>query len=522
MHIHKKRHILLVSPKTPPSYWGGQWSTWFVGCRAAHIPLPLITVAALLPSEWELKLVDMNVERLRKKDILRADAVLLTGMIIQKDCMAGVIKRCREAGIPVVVGGPFVSTSPEAAELAGAASLVTGEAEDPRLISQLVSDLESGLLKPRYAASGFPDMSASPVPRFDLLRLKAYTAWSLQATRGCPNQCEFCNVRQLYGRRPRCKSPEQIVAELCAIRKTGYRGSVFFVDDNFIGNKRAARAILQAVERWQAENGRPFQFYTEADIRLANEDEFVELMVRAGFFAVFQGFESPSKESLKEASKLQNLRIDPVKAARKLREKGLLVYGGFIEGIDADGPDIFDRVRQMIDDCRIAVAMAGMLIAIPGTPLEKRLKREGRLLDQAGSDNFEASNIMPKGMSRLDLIRGYRELLTKLYGPKQYFDRAFAALAEWKRQAAARVTFRECLSVPLSIFWQGIVSRYRRHYWRFMLRTLLRHPKKLAQAFTAAMYAHHFFVYTRKVVIPRLCEAEAKLLAAGSPVSAAP
>jgi radical SAM superfamily enzyme YgiQ (UPF0313 family) len=520
MHIHKKRHILLVSPKTPPSYWGGQWSTWFVGCRAAHIPLPLITVAALLPSEWELKLVDMNVERLRKKDILRADAVLLTGMIIQKDCMAGVIKRCREAGIPVVVGGPFVSTSPEAAELAGAASLVTGEAEDARLISQLVFDLESGLLKPRYAASGFPDMSASPAPRFDLLRLK-YTAWSVQATRGCPNGCNFCNVSQLYGRRPRYKSPEQIVAELCAIRKTGYRGSVFFVDDNFIGNKRAARAILQAVERWQAENGRPFQFYTEADVRLANEDELVKLMVRAGFFAVFQGFESPSRESLREASKLQNLRVDPVQAVRKLRKMGLLVYGGFIVGFDSDGLDIFDRVRQMIDDCRIAVAMAGMLIAIPGTPLEKRLKGEGRLLDQAGSDNFEASNFVPKGMSRLDLIRGYRQLLTSLYGPKQYFDRAFAALAEWKRQATARITMRECLAVPLSIFWQGIVSRYRRHYWYFMLRTLLRHPKKLAQAFTAAIYGHHFIRYTRKVVIPRLCEAEAKLLAASGSVPAA-
>ncbi|MEY4745181.1 MAG: hypothetical protein RL272_1126 [Candidatus Parcubacteria bacterium] len=517
--IAKPLKVLLVNPETPPSYWGFQESTWFVGARAAHVPLPLITLAGLLPAEWDLKLVDMNVERLRDQEIAAADAVLITGMIVQRASLEKVLGRCAALGAATVVGGPFASSAPDAPELAQATSLVIGEAEDPAIAASLASDIASGALKKRYVAAGQPDMRRSPVPRYALLRKKAYCAMAIQVSRGCPHHCEFCNVRMLFGRRPRYKAPEQVVAELQAVFDIGYRGNLFFVDDNFIGDVKAARAILQAISAWQDAHGRPFLFYTEADIRLAEQESLVDLMVEAGFFAVFTGFESPSEEALKEAEKTQNLKIDAPTAVRRLRQKGLLVYGGFIVGFDADGPEIIGRTAAFIEDCRIDFAMAGMLTAIPGTPLEKRLETEGRLLHASDGDAFGPTNIMPKRMSRLELLSGYRELLEKLYDPRRFFDRAFAALKEWKPVARRRVTLREYLAVPRSIIRQGIFSRYSLQYWRFMLRTLFREPRKIARAFATAISGHHFFRYTRRVVLPRLRSAELALLAeqAGKP-----
>ena len=516
MFFRTKYRVLLVNPETPATYWGFQESTWFIGAKAAHIPLPLLTIASLLPVDWQVKLIDLNIERLRDEDIAWADAVLVTGMIIQKDSLVSVLDRCRNLGVPTVVGGPYVSSSPDAPELAAATALVIGEAEDAGLIDGLARDLEGRTLQPRYAAAGRPDMGSSPVPRYDLLKRGAYIAMALQVSRGCPHLCEFCNVRMLFGRRPRYKTPEQVTAELDAILATGFNGNVFFVDDNFIGDIKAARAVLEAVNGWQERHDRPFQFYTEADIRLAENETVADLMVKAGFFAVFLGLESPSAEALRETAKVQNLRIDAGEAVRRLRQKGLLVYAGFIVGFDADRPDCFDRVREMIEVCRIDFAMAGMLIAIPGTPLEERLRSEGRLLQATGGDAFAETNIVPKRMTRLELLRGYHELIKKIYAPGSYFERAYAALAEWRQTKRRRVSLREVLAVPRSIVRQGIFSTYSLHYWRFLLKTLFRHPRKIARAFAAAISGHHFFRYTRKAVLPRLRQAEKKLLADGS------
>lgn len=509
----KEMRILLVNPKTPHSYWGFQESTWFVGAKAAHAPLSLITLAGMLPSEWDVRLIDMNVERLRDADIVASDAILITGMIVQKDSMREVLGRCRALGVPTVVGGPFVSSTPDAEALRDAVSLVIGEAEDAAVIGPLVADLRAGSLKARYVASGMPDMRASPAPRFDLLRRRAYCAMAIQVSRGCPHQCEFCNVRMLFGRRTRYKSPEQVVAELQAVYETGYRGNLFFVDDNFIGNVRAAKSILLAIRAWQADRGRPFLFYTEADIRLAEKDEIADLMVDAGFFAIFTGFESSSEEALKEAGKTQNVHVDAAAAVSRLRQKGLLVYGGFIVGFDADGPECFDRTSDFIDGCGIDFAMAGVLIAIPGTPLEARVRAEGRLLFETIGDAFGLTNIAPKRMSRLELLGGYRRLLKRLYDPKRFFERAYESLAEWKQGAKRRLTAREFLAVPRSLLRQGVFSRYSLHYWRFMLRTLFTQPRKIARAFAMAISGHHFFRYTRRVVLPQLREAERTLLA---------
>jgi radical SAM superfamily enzyme YgiQ (UPF0313 family) len=507
--------VLLVNPVTPPSYWGFQESSWFIGAKAAHIPLPLITIAALLPANWEIRLIDTNVEGLSDGDIAWADAVLMTGMIVQKDGMSEIIGRCRRLAVPIVVGGPFVSSSPQAPELAGASALVIGEAEDGSLLDELTADLQSRSLKPAYTASGKPAMTSSPTPRYDLLRPRAYIAMAIQVSRGCPHGCEFCNVRSLFGRRPRYKSPSQVVAELEAIDATGFRGNVFFVDDNFIGDLRRARLVLEAIASWQAAHGHPFLFYTEADVRLAELTDVIDLMVRAGFFAVFMGFETPSVEALKESSKTQNLKVDAAASACRLRSKGLLVYGGFIVGFDSDDATIFEQVRRLIDDCRIDFAMAGMLTAIPGTPLEARLRREGRLIEGKSNDTFDETNIEPKRMTRLELLRGYRDLLKRLYEPRHFFERAYAALVEWRQGARRRTTVREYLAVLRSVTRQGIFSRYSLHYWRFMLKTLFLHPRKLARAFATAISGHHFFRYTRKVVLPRLVRAERRLLAEG-------
>jgi len=509
--------VLLVNPETPMTYWGFQEAAWFVGARAAHIPLPLITVAALLPKEWQIRLVDMNVEELRDEDIATADAVLLTAMIIQKDSLRDTLERCARLGVPTVVGGPFVSSSPDAPELAGANALVIGEAEDDDVLGQLIADLQAQNLRSLYEASGKPAMITSPVPRYDLLRRGAYCALSLQVSRGCPHNCEFCNVRTLFGRVPRYKTPEQVTANLQAIYETGYRGNVFFVDDNFIGDLKAAKAVLEAVGRWQEERGRPFLFYTEADIRLAAKEDVVKLMVQAGFFAVFVGFESPSKAALKEASKTQNIKVDAVRAVHTLRQNGLLVYGGFIVGFDADGPEIFREAHDFIENCRIDFAMAGMLVAIPGTPLEQRMRAEGRLVEN-GVDTFADTNIVPRRLTRLELLRGYRWLMEKIYEPAQFFERAYDAVKEWKQGLRRRPAFRELLAVPRSILRQGIFSHYRRHYWRFMLRTLFRSPGKIARAFSTAISGHHFFRYTRETVLPGLQAAENRLLAEYPPM----
>ncbi len=512
--FNREIKVLLVNPETPPSYWGLQGSTSFVGARAAHVPLPLITLAALLPPEWRLKLVDMNVQKLRDKDIVWADVVLVTGMIIQRVSMESVLERCKALGVPTVVGGPFVSSSPDAPELSTATSLAIGEAEEEDIIGRLIEDIGAGAIADRYVTVSRPDLRTSPIPRYDLLRRRAYCVMSVQVSRGCPHGCEFCNVRVLFGRKPRYKSPEQVTAELQAIYDTGYRGNVFFVDDNFIGRPRKAAIILRAVDQWQEANGRPFQFFTEADIRLAERDDLIDLMTAAGFFAVFIGFESPSEEALKSSAKTQNVGVDAVEAVRRLRTKGLDVYGGFIVGFDTDGPECGRLVQEMVDASSIDLPMPGMLIAIPGTPLERRLRKEGRLVVHASTgDQFEIPNIIPKRMTRVELLRLYHDLIEQMYRPKHYFERAYRALSEWKHGAVRRATAREWLAVMRSVLWQGIFSTYSLHYWRFLIRTLIRHPHKASRAFAIAIFGHHFFVYTRKVVLPRLRAAEQALLA---------
>ncbi|MFC1638855.1 B12-binding domain-containing radical SAM protein [Patescibacteria group bacterium] len=504
-----KLHILLVNPKTPASYWGMQDSTWFVGARVAHIPLGAVTVAGMLPRNWELKLVDLEFDRLTDRLLRWADIVFVTGMGAQSASQTEVLHRCRELGVPTVVGGSHVSSAPNAPGLDLATSLAIGEAEG--YIGELVADIEAGTLKPVYRSEERPDITTCPTPRYDLLKTKRYCGLSLQVSRGCPHGCEFCNVRQLFGRRMRYKTPGQVIAELDAIKVAGFHGNVFVVDDNFIGSPRKTTRMLEAIRDWWNQNGRPFLFYTQADIRLAERDDLISLMTDAGFYAVFIGFESPSDEALRCSAKRQNVGVDAEAAVRHLRRSGLQVFGGFIVGFDTDGPEIAELTYEMIENCGIDFAMAGMLIALPGTPLEQRLRDAGRLAGECTGDQFEISNIIPRGMSRLELVTGYRRLMERLYGPRQYFDRAFTALSEWQQKVRRTPSWQEWLAVGRSVLRQGMFSTYAHHYWSFLLKTLRHFPSKFPRAFSMAICGHHLLRYTKRTVLPRLREAERQL-----------
>jgi radical SAM superfamily enzyme YgiQ (UPF0313 family) len=383
-------NALLVYPEFPPTYWSLASSVKFVGRKCLLPPLGLVTVAAMLPDHWRPRLVDLNIEPLSDRQLLRSDVVMLTGMQVQRDSMHEVLRRCRRLGVPTVVGGPYATGEPH--RLDEADYLVLGEGEET--ISGFCADFEAGSAERITRNGDKPDVTISPTPRFDLLRRGVYHHMSLQYSRGCPFSCEFCDIIVMFGRKPRTKAPEQVLAELDAIKATGFRGPVFFVDDNFIGNKKAVRTLMPALRGWQERSGWPFSFYTEASLNISEDSELMNGMTAAGFDSVFIGIETPSAESLTESRKMQNVKGDMADRVHEVLRHGLDVWAGFIIGFDNDGPDIFDRQIEFIEKAAIPFAMIGVLQALPGTPLESKLKESGRLRaltsgDQFGRTNFE-------------------------------------------------------------------------------------------------------------------------------------
>lgn len=493
--------VLLVNPEFPSSYWSHRFSLRIAGKKSLLPPLGLLTVASMLPRSWPVRLRDLNVAPLRPADLAWADLVFATGMLVQRASLRKLLLRCREAGVRTVVGGPYASALPGELDLAD--HVVVGEAE--AVLPQLVRDLEEGRARRLYREEGWPELSRSPVPRFDLLDASAYYHMAVQFSRGCPFGCEFCDITILYGRRPRTKTASQILAELEAIRETGFRGDVFFVDDNFIGNKKAVRELLPEIAAWRRRTGAPLEFYTEASVNLADDPELVAAMTEAGFTAVFLGIETPSPESLREVRKVQNLRRDLVEGVHSLLGLGLDVWGGFIVGFDHDGPDIFDRMIRFVERAAIPYAMVGLLVALPHTPLYRRLEREGRLLPGQPGDQFGVTNVatrLPPGQ----LLAGYRRVLEALYEPEAYFRRCRANLARWRPVPGS---IRPLLPSDLGAAWralwsQGVAGSYRRAYWRFLRWVLRHHPRKLRRAIAQAAAGHHYITYTREVVLPEL------------------
>ena len=499
--------VLCVSPVFPETYWGHEHALRLIGKRALLPPLGLLTVAALLPRDWEVQLCDMNVASLDDADLVWADVIFLSGMLVQRPSMLEVAARARALGKIVVAGGPHATATPDAVA-PYVDCIVVGEAEN--VMDALCTALESGrpALPPRFVAVGRPQLKTLPPPRYDLLDVDAYHAIGVQWGRGCPFNCEFCDIVELFGRRPRTKEPEQLCRELDAVLATGFRGSLFVVDDNFVGNRKETLALLGPLGAWMRKHDFPFQIFTEASVDLAGCDDLINGMVAAGFDSVFLGIETPSPAALREAHKLQNLAMNLDQAVEKLIRSGLDVMAGFIMGFDADDAAALERQRAWVLRSPIPQSMVGVLTALPGTQLERRLKREGRLIERSSGETFGRPNFRPK-LPEATLLEIYSATLAQIYEPEEYFTRCLRAL-ELRPDTDARFSLPwtyalRCLAG--SIWRQGVTGGYRGAYWRFLSRVLLRAPKRIARAISMAVAGEHMIRYTREAVIPRLADA---------------
>jgi len=494
---------LMVWPRFPPSFWGFEGVLEMVPEKSVMPPLGLITVAALCPPTWTIRLLDLSFEELRDEDLLWADLVMVSSMQAQKADTLDVLARARALDRRTFIGGPWASSEPEFL-LARADHVLVGEAEEA--FAAIADALGDGTARSLYKIADKPDMSVSPIPRFDLLHLDKYTSMSVQFSRGCPFQCEFCDIITIYGRRPRSKPPAKLIAELDVLHSLGWRNEVFIVDDNFIGNHKLALALTRELTAWQERTKRVISFYTEASIDLADRPELLTSMVEANFMYVFLGIETPSAEALKGSSKFQNLRGDLVTQVNKIRESGLWVLAGFIVGFDSDDETIFERQLQFIDKTAITWAMAGVLQAPPTTALFDRMQREGRLIaDSEATTNFSPPNfrtVLPLPV----LLRGLSTLLSGLYTPASYFGRAFRSIESWQprpMQQPPELPMRYNLRVFFASLWQqGCLSSYRADYWSFLglaLRKWARQPAKIWLAFMVLFSANHFLKYAQSV-----------------------
>ena len=505
--------VLMVWPRFPPSFWGFEGMMDVLPEKAVMPPLGLITVAALFPPRWQIRLLDRSFEPMRDEDMLWADLVMVSAMHAQRSETRSVLARARALGRRTMIGGPWASSEPELL-LRDADHVVAGEVE--QAFSTIAADLEIGRACHLYRVLDKPCPTCSPIPRFDLLQLERYTSMSVQFSRGCPFQCEFCDIITIYGRQPRTKNPDQLIRELEALHRLGWRKQVFIVDDNFIGNHRRALELSRELARWQRSHNYPFSFYTEASIDLAERGELIDAMVEANFLFVFIGIETPSSESLKEAKKFQNLRHDTFTQIRLIQRRGLWVTGGFIVGFDSDDGSIFDRQIEFIERAAIPWAMTGVLQAPPTTPLFERLRRDGRLLvDSDATSNFSPPNFLTV-LPLDELLNGLRRMLIELYEPDRFFRRAFRSLQCWRPRKPQRpppATLPYALRVVLGSLWvQGVRSKYRWHYWRFLallLRHSFREPARLWFGFVVLLSAHHFFPYTQLTARELACNAGA-------------
>ncbi len=481
--------ILLVYPQTPDTFWSFKHVLRFVSKKATFPPLGLLTVAAMLPTDWQIKLVDMNVERLRDDDVRWADYVMLSAMIVHRESVHEIVSRCNALNKPVIAGGPLFTTGHET--FPNIQHFVLGEAED--LIPDLVADMRRGTVQPLYQTPERPAIAKAPIPRWDLINFRHYVTMAVQFSRGCPYDCEFCDIIIMNGRVPRTKTPAHLIGELEALRQQGWKDMVFIVDDNFIGDKKRTKALLRELIAWR-ERVRPnMGFLTEASINLADDSELCELMVQAGFKKVFVGIETPSAEALEECRKLQNRGRDLVSTVQTLQRSGMEVMGGFIVGFDSDPQDIFKRQFEFIQRSGVVTAMVGLLTALPQTRLYQRLMKEGRLETESSGNNTSAVLNFKTKLNRDFLQSGYRELMKKLYEPRVYYQRIRTFLEHHRPTGPMLRLSRADFQAFVKSFWLlGVWHRGRRAYWRFFWSTLLRRPRQFPLAIELAIIGYHF------------------------------
>ena len=495
-------NALLVSPEQPPTYWGANFALEIVdirGIRAAFPPLGLLTVAAMFPPRYELRVVDMNVTALDDADLAWADMVFTSTMIVQRVSLQQVVERCNRAGVPVVSGGPHPTTFHD--EIEGVDHFVLGEAEE--VFPEFLSDLADGAAAKIYREPRKPDLARTPIPRFDLIDLTKYLTMGIQFSRGCPFDCEFCDITKLYGRVARTKSPTQVVDELESLYRLGWRGAVFIVDDNFIGNKREAMRLLPEIAAWQKARGYPFTLTTEASINLARMDGLMAGMSDAGFDTVFVGIETPTPRALLKTKKVQNVSPGEedylLDAVRKIQRKGMQVQAGFILGLDGDDEDVFDAQIAFIREAGIPVAPIYLLTALKGTDMFNRLQSEDRLLDVPIGTIGTALNFRTE-MDPETLIEGYRRVTATLYDPtlKSYFDRCLtlfehlATVPHLLKPKSSNASFADLMGVRRALSPEQVPG-----YMKFVAEVSRKYPRMLPKAIRLAAQGYHFEKVTR-------------------------
>ena len=484
--------ILLVYPDYEETFWSFKRVLRILGKKASFPPLGLLTVGAMLPKDWEKRLVDMNTDILKDEYIKWADYIFISAMIVQKESARRVINKVKKLGKPIVAGGPLFTTGWE--EFTDVDHLVLGEVEET--FPAIVEDLKNGTLKKMYTNDRFPDIKEVVIPDWNLIKVKNYNSLCIQLSRGCPFNCEFCDVVQLNGRLPRMKSKEQLIAELEALYGRGWRAGVFFVDDNFIGNKAILKKeYMPAIIEWQKKKKHPFTFNTQVSINLADDKKLMELMVEAGFTAVFIGIETPDADGLEECGKFQNKNRDLVESVKIIQNCGMEVQGGFIVGFDSDKVSIFQRQIEFIQKSGIVTAMVSILNALPKTRLYQRLKETNRLVKRTTGDNTKTSslNFIPK-MDKNVLLNGFKNISSTIYAPRAYYERIRTLLREYKpvNRKKQKIRIYHIRALIGSIWWLGIKQRGRHYFWKLILWSILKRPSLFPYAIGFSLAGIHF------------------------------
>ncbi|OLP15522.1 B12-binding domain-containing radical SAM protein [Leptolyngbya sp. 'hensonii'] len=492
---------LLIYPQFPQSFWSYDRFMEIAGLKAVIPPLGIITIAALLPSDWDLRFYDRNVACETAADWEWCDLVILSAMIVQKPDFQALIQKAVRLGKTVAVGGPYPTSVPQAALEAGAHFLILDEGE--MTIPQFLEALRQGATQGIFRSIEKPDVSQSPRPRFDLLRRDAYLMMAIQFSRGCPFNCEFCDIISLYGRKPRTKEPDQALAELQTLYDLGWRGSLFIVDDNFIGNQRNVKRFLRALIPWMQQHHYPFNFITEASVNLAEDDELLQLMGEAGFYAVFLGIETPDQDSLQVTRKVQNIRNPLVEACHKINEAGLLIYAGFILGFDGERSGAGDRIQAFIEQTSIPQPMLGILQALPNTALWDRLKKEQRLIEDNSHPTGDQNTLMNFVPTRsiTEIAREYVEGFWTLYEPQNYLRRCFQQCLKIRtsksHKQAGQFSPTQSLRLVAQLIWRQGICRpeIRGQFWHQLWSILLTKPQLLSLYLGLCAAGEHFWEY---------------------------
>lgn len=483
-------NALFIYPEIPETFWSFKYALEYISKKSAFPPLGLLTIAAMVPDTWNKRLVDMNIRPLTDEDLIWADYAFISAMSVQKASFSRVLIRCRDLGVKVVAGGPHFTMEEGAIE--GVDHLVLGEAEET--FRNFLEDFSKGQAKGIYIPELKPDLDLACEPDWSLIDFRDYDSMLLQFSRGCPFDCEFCDIVRINGRKQRTKSPSRFISEVEGLFLKGWRGSVFIVDDNFIGVKSKAKEMLKVLAHWMDKHGRPFHFFTEASVNLAEDEELMNLMAEAGFNKVFIGIESPNAQSLGEAGKQQNLRVDLLKSVRIIQRHGLEVMGGFIIGFDSDPEDIFEKQIEFIQGSGIIMAMVGLLEALKGTRLWKRLSSEGRLLSESSGDNTDCElNFIPK-MNRETLLSGYRRVLETIYAPAAYYRRCREFLVQYKQHTVSIIDGSGIRAFFKSLWRIGICNEegFRPYYWKLLIRSILTQPKTFGEVVRLMIVGIHF------------------------------